>query len=180
MSFALTVLHRPAGRDREERLAMTGTWAPISGFRWADDTSVEGWSILQLGYGDDERDGQKIFDFAARPMTGAARTIKDVGTLVEVREDRGTPDPSRDFSGYWKTACGLGYGLEILRGDPRDPYTIGFCGPGGCDPIADRSRSHITGTSRYEILDADTIRMDGKVHHRCAPRYDGPGQDPLR
>jgi hypothetical protein len=180
LRFALEVAYRLPGRDREDHLSSAGTLEPTSGFRWSDDAPLDGWTILQLGYGESRRDGSTIFDFAARPMAVDVRTIGDIRKFVAARDSIDTPDPSRDFSGYWKTECRLGFGLEILRSGTDAPYTIGFCGPGGCDSLADRRRSHITGDSRYEIIDADTLRIGGDVRHRCAPRYDGPGKNPIR
>ena len=78
--------------------------------------------------------------------------------------------PEHPLVGLWKNSCNLDFGLAILEaGDGI--YAVVFCGPGGCGRPAANQATPILGDRRYELIDEDTIRVDGcdghDVYKRC-------------
>jgi len=54
--------------------------------------------------------------------------VADVHKNIELGNYVGEPDTAKDFTGFWKTDCEDGFGLQIKHYGTDGKYSIVFCG----------------------------------------------------
>ena len=84
----------------------------------------------------------------------------------------GEPDPSKNFTGFWKEKCEDPFGLQIMPYGTDGKYSIIFCGPGGCGKQGeDGQNTFITKDRNYQVISENEIkirRSDGwDTYYRC-------------
>jgi hypothetical protein len=146
----------------------------------ADGMSLRGWTIYSLGPRSMKQGGSTILDYGASKDERSPRTVGQLRAAIkEESKPAGKPDPTKDFTGFWKRECEENFGLRIQRPAPRSPYSISFCGPGGCDESGNSRATYITGDSQFQIVGPDEIKErlgdEWATYRRCSRRV--PQQD---
>jgi hypothetical protein len=134
-----------------------------------DSMSLRGWKIYTLGPHSMKQGGATILDYGATKDTQSHQTVADIRAAIKKEDDPGKPDPSMDFTGFWKQRCDQNFGLRIQKPAPGMPYFVSFCGPGGCDEPG--RASHITGDRRFRVVGPDEFQErsgdDWTTYRRC-------------
>lgn len=122
-----------------------------------DGMSLDGWKVYGVGPQVEKRGGSTLFDYGAKPQSDPAmKTVADIRRFIIADRHPGTPDRTKDFTGFWKEKCENAFGLQVKRGSDG-MYSIVFCGPGGCGDDADARRTFITGDKRFEVVSEDEL-----------------------
>jgi hypothetical protein len=148
----------------------SGTLAKSSAAPTIDDSmSLGGWKVYTLGSRSMKQGGSTILDYGATKDGRSHQTIADIRAAIRAEEDPGKPDPSLDFTGFWKERCDQNFGLRIRKPAPGMPYFVSFCGPGGCDEPG--RPSHITGDRRFNVPGPDELQErsgdEWTTYRRC-------------
>jgi hypothetical protein len=157
-------------------LRYTGTLRVTTRPPLDDSASLNGWQVFSLGPRKLKQGGATTLDYGASARQGEVQTIGGLRAVLAAERakelDPGKPDATKDFTGFWKWDCADNHGLRIQRTSKKEPYTVVFCGPGGCGDD-DGRRTFITGDSHYQVVGSDEIREksgdDWKTLRRCAP-----------
>lgn len=158
-------------------LTYSGSLATSTRPPFLDSMSLAGWQAFALGPRTTQDGSAKILDYGATPTVSPAGTVAKLRTQIEARRraeaDPGRNDPSRDFSGFWKKRCDQDFGLRIQRGLRSEPYSVVFCGPGGCGDEEKGQKTFVTGDARWRVVGKDEIQerqgTEWSTYWRCAP-----------
>jgi hypothetical protein len=98
--------------------------------------------------------------------------VADVHKNIELGNYVGEPDTAKDFTGFWKTDCEDGFGLQIKHYGTDGKYSIVFCGPGGCgNPANEGRKTFITKDSHFQVISEDELKEQSgggwETYHRC-------------
>lgn len=177
--LALTagVKGKPEREGGSQRLNFSGRLSKVASARADDSTALEGWKIFWLIPYAKKAGTGTIYDYGAQPSSDFHRTVgairDDIQQKAEADNYPGQRDQSKDFTGFWETKCGEGFGLQIMHAGSDGKYSIVFCGPGGCLDPSKAHMSFIAGDKKhYEVVsedELDQISLDGSktTYHRC-------------
>ena len=153
----LTMRIDPQDEKKTMRLKMVGVFSNRSGPVFDDRMPLDGWIVYGVGPQSEKRGDSTVLDYGAKPRSDPAmRTVADIRRFIAAENHPGTPDATKDFTGFWKKKCENAFGLQVKRG-ADGMYSIVFCGPGGCGDAADARRTYITGDRRFEVVSEDEL-----------------------
>ena len=138
-----------------------------------DATSLKGWKVYGLGPQRRKQGDATIVDYGAGVPESEFKRVADVRRWIEADEFPGIADPSKDFTGFWKTSCENPFGLRIMPYGRDGKYSVVFCGPGGCGSMAQRGTvTFITQDPHFKVVTDDELEIQGNdatwnTHHRC-------------
>jgi len=138
-----------------------------------DSTSLRGWTVYSLGPRSRKQGSSTIMDYGASKNARSPRTVGQLRAASK-EEDKpaGKPDATRDFTGFWKERCEQNFGVRIQRSAPGAPYSISFCGPGGCDESGNGRMTYINGDRRFQVVGTDEIKErlgdEWTTYRRCS------------
>jgi hypothetical protein len=177
--LALTagVKGKPESEGGWQRLHFSGRLSKGASARIDDVTALDGWKIFGLGPYAKKVGTGTIYDYGAQPSSDFHKTVggirADIQQKAEADSYPGQRDPGKDFTGFWETKCGEGFGLQIMHARSDGKYSIAFCGPGRCLDSGRGHTTYITGDKKhYEVVsedELDKINLDGSktAYHRC-------------
>jgi len=168
IQYQLTLTTRKSGQDSATTtLALSGKLFDAAQTRIDDQLDLSAWTLFSLGPQSKRQNGTTIVDYSAAPTT-SSKTVADVRKKIAADDSPGEADPSKDFTGFWKTNCDNAFGLQIKRVGTEGMYSIVFCGPGGCGDPAQSRPTFITKDPHYQVLGEDEIEQaSGDTYHRC-------------
>lgn len=161
------------GTTREFKGTFVGSLSMTLNAIFRDADLLEGWTTYGLGPQTIKTEKGTIVDYGAKPQEGGGiKTFGDVRALVAKWNHPGVNDPSKDFTGFWKTKCEDAFGLQIKRIGDEGKYSIVFCGPGGCGDPSRHPPTFITGDEHFEVVSESElvqIRRSGErdTYLRC-------------
>lgn len=163
---------KPADQGGEYSAHFDGKLSKTESAKISDTLSLEGWDLYGVGVKTRKEGKATAYDYGATPATTAYKSIADVRKKLAQDDYHGEPDPSKNFTGFWKTKCEDAFGLQIMPFGTDGKYSIIFCGPGGCGKQgSDGSNTFITKDKNYEIISEDNIKIrsvDGwDTYYRC-------------
>jgi hypothetical protein len=150
---------------------VSGRLSKLAAAKLDDSTSLKGWKTYSVGAELASNDEAAPGADRIHSSSETYRSIADVRRKL-ADDGPGSPDTSKDFTGFWKEQCDNDFGLRIARKDEHSKYVIAFCGPGGCEDLDRARRSFITGDDNYEIIGDDDMIQTGQQggrqrYHRC-------------
>jgi len=101
------------------------------------------------------------------------KKVADIRKKHAADDFQGERDPSKDFTGFWKTSCDDAFGLQIMPFGSDGKYSVVFCGPGGCGtPGEDGRNTFITKDSHYTVVSDTELKIrhnddTWETYHRC-------------
>jgi hypothetical protein len=171
--IALTMPADPRDPSKTSQTRMKGELSMRSSPVFDDRARLDGWTIYGVGPQSEQRGDATVMDYGAKPTSEPKfKTIADVRSHIAAENHPGTPDVTKNFTGFWKNNCEQAFGLQIKPFGSDGKYSIVFCGPGGCGKPEDSRHSFITGDKRYEVVSEDElieVDRDGKKERllRC-------------
>jgi len=158
-------------REAQTKARIKGTLEQTgSDLRLRDDMPLAGWKVYGVGPRSTQSGGVTTYDYGATADSKGYRTVGEIRAEIERDLHPGTPDPGKDFSGFWKKDCTQHFGLQIKPDGVPGRYAINFCGPGACG--VDDRHSFINGDPHYQVISEDELRErygDGwSTLHRCS------------
>lgn len=171
----LTVRQKAAPADESSAFdqVFVGRLSKIANAKIDGALSLEGWSVFGLGAQTRTTAEGTIVDYGAGPASSAYKSVADIRTSIVADNFPGEPDPSRDFTGFWKHDCEEPFGLQVMHFGADGKYSIVFCGPGGCGKAGEDGRNtFITKDPHYEVVAENEIRIRGndgawETYRRC-------------
>jgi hypothetical protein len=159
--MVLTLRTDPKDASKTMSINMSGLLSQRSAPVFDDRMSLDGWIVYGVGPQVEKQAGKTILDYGAKPKADPAlKTVADVRRIIAEEKHPGERDPSRDFTGFWKSDCKDAFGLQIKRGSDG-MYSIVFCGPGGCGDSERARRTFITGDRHFEVVsESELIEID--------------------
>jgi len=147
------------GIKRPMTMSLIGQLAHDSDFKLDNNMSLVGWNVFGVGPIVEKTAGATRYDYGAKPIKTAAKTIADIRAAIAIENSPGEPDLTRNFAGFWKTECTDTFGLRIKSADSPYMYTVTFCGPGGCGDEEVERKTFIKGDKRYNIVSATELQV---------------------
>ena len=152
LSLSAAGTEGPGGRGGEYNASFIGQMSKVASPKIDDSVPLGGWDLV----------GDPAW----------YKTVADVRKKLAVEDYLGEPDPSRNFTGFWKGSCDEAFGLQIMRYGTDGKYSIVFCGPGGCGtPGSEGRTTFITKDSHYEVISETEIKQRSfsgwNTYHRC-------------
>lgn len=137
-----------------------------------DQMSLSNWNLFGVGPQSQKQGNATIIDYSAAPEKSTYSTVADVRRKLAADDYPGEPDPSKNFTGFWKTNCEDAFGLQIKHYGNGGKYSIVFCGPGGCgDPESGGRKTFISKDPHYQVISENELKeqtLDGwETYHRC-------------
>jgi len=173
-SLALTsgTKGKPAEQGGEFSANFTGKLSKKSTAKISDETSLDGWNLYGVGVQTRKEGNTTAYDYGAAPATTMYKTVADIRKKLAGDDYPGEPDPSKNFTGFWKEKCEEAFGLQIMPYGTDGKYSIIFCGPGGCGKQGEDGRNtFITKDKNYQVISEKEIkirRSDGwDTYFRC-------------
>ena len=181
VEYELALTAGPKGKPESEggwqRLNYSGRLSKVVTARLDDSIALDGWTLFWVGPYAKKAGTGTIYDYGAQPASDFHKTVggirDDIRKKAEADNYPGERDASKDFTGFWKTKCDEGFGLQIMHYGSDGKYSIVFCGPGGCGDPSKRRATFITGDKKhYQVVSEDElaeINLDGSktTYHRC-------------
>jgi hypothetical protein len=174
IQYQLTLTSRTkdgkAEANTESAVTLTGTLSSSKNARIDDALNLESWKLFGVGVQSRKQQNSTYYDYTAAPATTNYKTVSDVRKTLAEQDYPGEPDPSRNFTGFWKTDCDNAFGLQIMREGSAGKYSVVFCGPGGCGDSTGR-KTFITKDSHYQVNSEDELKVASgegwETYHRC-------------
>jgi len=162
----------PVGQTKERNTNFVGRLSKVASARIDDSLPLEGWKVLGVGFQTRKEGEATMYDYGAAPTSGVYKTVADIRKKLAADNYPGEPDPSKNFTGFWKEDCEQAFGLRIMPYGTDGKYSIVFCGPGGCgDPDNYGRITFITKDRNYEVISESEIKErtgnGWEVYHRC-------------
>src|SRR5258706_6033311 len=129
--------------------------------------------MLGVGVQTPNEGGGTALDYGAAPVTSGYKTVADIRKKNAAEDFPGEADPSKDFTGFWKTSCDDAFGLQIMPFGDDGKYSVIFCGPGGCGkPGEDGRNTFIAKDPHYTVVSEGELKVrnnDGSwdAYSRC-------------
>jgi len=162
----------PAGQGGEYAANFDGRLFKIASAKIDDSMPLGGWNLFGVGVQTRTEGNGTAIDYGAAPTPAPYKTVADIRKKIAEDDYPGEPDPSKDFTGFWKEDCNEGFGLQIMPYGRDGRYSIVFCGPGGCgDPEREGRTTFITKDRNYEVIGESEIKVrrsdNWDTYHRC-------------
>jgi hypothetical protein len=143
----------PAGRGGEYMANFDGRLLKIASAKIEDSMPLGGWNLF------------------GAPTAAPYKTVADIRKKIAEDDYPGEPDPSKNFTGFWKEDCDQAFGLQIMAHGTDGKYSIVFCGPGGCGDPDEGRITFITKDRDYVVVSESEIRERSangwETYHRC-------------
>lgn len=169
-SYKLSLTSARDGHSASE-LGFVGKLSKTKSARLDDAMQLDAWNLFGIGVQTKEQDEGTIYDYGAGPTNATYKTVADIRKKIAQDDYPGEPDPSRDFTGFWKEKCEDAFGLSIAHVGTDGKYTVTFCGPGGCGNPAEERKTFINKDSEYEVISDNELRVGDSQHretyHKC-------------
>lgn len=174
--YELTLTSKTGDQGAKARVdtvvSLAGTLSSVGSAKIDDHLSLERWDLFGVGVQSRKQQGATTYDYSAAPATTNYKTVADVRKKLVEQDYPGESDPSKNFTGFWKTDCGNAFGLQIMPHGSSGRYSVIFCGPGGCGDLDSGGReTFITKDSHYQVIGEDELRIksgDGwETYRRC-------------
>ena len=162
----------PAGRGGEYAANFEGHLFKIASAKIEDSMPLGGWNLSSVGVQTRTEGNGTAIDYGTAPTPAPYKTVADIRKKIAEDDYPGEPDPSKNFTGFWKEDCDQAFGLQIMPHGTGGKYSIVFCGPGGCgDPDREGRTTFITKDRDYEVISEGEIRERSAngwdTYHRC-------------
>ena len=172
LTLTFTTREKASDKGQEQTMNFSGKLSKTANARIDDGISLDRWNVLGLGVQTRKEEAGTVSDYGAAPATAIYRTVADVRKKIAQDDYPGEPDPSKDFTGFWKEKCDEAWGVQIMHHGKEGKYSIVFCGPGGCgNPEEEGHLTFITKDPDYQVVTEDEIkerrRDDWATYHRC-------------
>ena len=160
----------PTGGEYEANFV--GRLSKVASAKINDSMPLSGWNLFGVGVQTRNEANGTAIDYGAAPTTALYKTVADIRKKLAEDEYPGEPDPSKNFTGFWKQDCDQAFGLRIMPYGTDGKYSIVFCGPGGCgDPDGDGRITFITKDRNYQVISESEIKERSSngwdTYHRC-------------
>jgi len=160
------------GTSREYSANFVGRLSKAASAKIDDSMPLRGWDLFGVGVQSRKAGNGTVIDYGAAPTSTSYKTVADIRKKLAEDDYPGEPDPSKNFTGFWKEDCQDAFGLQVMPYGTDGKYSIVFCGPGGCgEPGREGRITFITKDRNYEVISENEIkerRADGwQVYHRC-------------
>jgi len=171
IEFNLT-LTSPGQHQKKNTAALSGRLFNTASTKIDDHLSLDKWSLFGVGPQSRKQGDATIIDYSAAAETTAYKTVADVRRKLVADNYAGEPDPSKDFTGFWKTDCEDAWGLQIKHFGAAGKYSLVFCGPGGCgDPENEGRKTFITQDPHFQVISEDELKEQTasgwETYRRC-------------
>jgi hypothetical protein len=150
----------------------TGRLSKIATAKIDDTMLLDEWSVFGLGVQTRKEGNSTVYDYGAAASTATYKTVAEVRKKIARDDYSGEPDPSKNFTGFWKENCEEAFGLQIMPYGKDGKYSVIFCGPGGCGKQgADGRNTFITKDPNYEVVSESEIKISNSngwdTYYRC-------------
>ena len=149
---------KPTGHGGEHVMNFTGRLSRIASAKIDDDMPLDGWNVLGVGVQTRKQGNATVVDYGAAPATATYKKVADLRRKIAEDDYPGEPDPTKDFTGFWKKKCEDAWGLQIMHQGTEGKYSVLFCGPGGCDEHESSGDTFITGDKHYQVVNENEIK----------------------
>lgn len=168
IQYQLTLTSRKSEGDAATRTqVLSGRLFDTTQTRIDDQLQLSAWTLFRVGPQSKKENGSTIIDYSAARMT-SYKTVADVRKEIVAEDSPGEADPSKDFTGFWKTNCDDAFGLQIKHIGSEGKYSVVFCGPGGCGAPSESPPTFITKDPHYQVVGEDELRLaGGDSYYRC-------------
>jgi hypothetical protein len=163
---------KPLDEGGEYAANFTGRLSKTATAKIDDTMPLDEWSVFRLGVQTRKEGNSTVYDYGAAPTTVTYRTVADVRKKIARDDYPGEPDPSKNFTGFWKENCDQAFGLQIMPYGKDGKYSVIFCGPGGCGTQGkDGTNTFITKDHHYEVVSENEIKISNSNgwdrYHKC-------------
>jgi hypothetical protein len=171
--LALTAAGPASESSRKYVANFEGRLSNITTARIDDHMQLDGWQVLGLGVQTRQEVHGKVFDYGAAPTGARYKEVADIRKKIAVDNYPGEPDPSKNFTGFWKQNCDEAFGLQIMPYGKDGRYSVIFCGPGGCGtPGEEGKNTFITKDPDYIVISDSELKIrnadsDWDAYLRC-------------
>lgn len=146
---------KPAREGGEYASNFDGELSKIANAKIVDSLSLADWKLFGVGVQVQKTDNGTTYDYNSAPSAESFKTIADVRKKLEADDFPGVPDATKDFTGFWKTNCDNGFGLQVKHLGTDGKYSIVFCGPGGCGNPNEGRKTFFTGDRHFIVVSED-------------------------
>jgi hypothetical protein len=107
------------------------------------------------------------------PPSVTYKIVADIRNKIAADDYPGEPDPTMNFTGFWKQNCDNAFGLQIMPYGKDGKYSVTFCGPGGCGTVGDDGKNtFITQDPDYHVVSESELKIrnakdEWDTYHRC-------------
>ena len=162
----------PAGQGGKYAANFSGRLSKVASAKIDDSMPLGGWNLFGVGVQTRKEGNGTAIDYGAAPAPAPYKTVAEIRKKLAEDDYAGEPDPSKNFTGFWKEDCDQAFGLQIMPYGTDGKYSIVFCGPGGCGaPDSEGRITFITKDRHYEVISESEIKErsgDGwQAYHRC-------------
>jgi hypothetical protein len=152
---------KPIGQGGAYAANFSGQLSKVASAKIDDTMSLSGWSLFGLGVQTRKEGTTAMYDYGAVPAVAAYKNVADVRKKIAQDDYPGEPDPSKDFTGFWKENCDDAFGLQIMPHGTEGKYSVVFCGPGGCGNPDSEGDTFISKDRNYEVISENEIKTRG-------------------
>jgi hypothetical protein len=137
-----------------------------------DAMPLDQWTLFGVGVQIRKEAHGTAYDYGAGPTNTKYKTVADIRKKIADDDYPGEPDPSKNFTGFWKEHCEQAFGLQIMHYGTEGKYSVVFCGPGGCGQPGSEGRiTFITKDPEYQVVSEREIKQrvsEGwETYHKC-------------
>lgn len=171
LTLTFTAREKPSDKGEERTMTFSGELSKTTSARISDSLPLDGWKLLGVGVQVQKDASGTTADYSAAPAAVAYKTVADVRAELAKENYVGEPDPSKDFTGFWKDNCEDAWGVSIEHHGSDGKYSIVFCGPGGCGDPGEGRLTYITKDPRFQVVSEDEIKRrmgdQWETQYRC-------------
>jgi hypothetical protein len=175
IKYDLSLSAAGSGIDGSVRYAsnFAGSLTKVASAKIDDSTPLDGWSVLGLGVQTRKTVNGTTLDYGAAPTSVTYNLVADIRNKIAADDYPGEPDPTMNFTGFWKENCDNAFGLQIMRYGKDGKYSVTFCGPGGCGTAGeDGKNTFITQDPDYQVVSESELRIrnakdEWDTYYRC-------------
>lgn len=163
---------KPADQGGEYSANFDGKLSKKATAKINDAMSLDGWDLYGVGVQTRKEGNATAYDYGAAPTATTYKTVADIRKKLAEDDYPGEPDPTKNFTGFWKEKCEDPFGLQIMPYGTDGKYSVIFCGPGGCGKQgSDGRNTFITKDKNYEVISEDEIKIKGSdswdIYYKC-------------
>ena len=173
LTLTATIKQQSPASSQGYVATFTGRLSKEASVKIDDALPLEGWNLFGLGVQKRKGSGGTTFDYSAAPATTLYKIVADIRKKIAEDDYPGEPDPSNNFTGFWKEDCEQAFGLQIMPYGKDGKYSVTFCGPGGCGTAGeDGKNTFITKDPDYEVVSESKIKVRNvdngwDTYYRC-------------